>query len=283
MTKIYYAVRKGFKPGIYESWEECQAQTIGYSGPKFRKFKTLKGAEDYLQGYDGEEILDKNFLVFPQAGSDETGNGSFIGPVCVTAAYVDEEIYEKIKHLPIKDTKDVSYKKRVEIGRKLKSLVPYETIILDNQQYNEKYESENNLHRILAQAHNKAFVKLNKKLNNNRQLPKPVIIDDFLNHDEGKKRYLDYLADEDEVYADVALKTQAEGKRISVAIAAYLATYAHYKTIEKMEEKYKFEFKVGSGKETMTNVKEFLNLDPANKSELKNIVKMHWDYYDELI
>lgn len=28
-TKWYYAVRKGIKPGVYESWEETKAQVIG--------------------------------------------------------------------------------------------------------------------------------------------------------------------------------------------------------------------------------------------------------------
>ena len=32
MKRKYYAVKKGKKPGIYRSWEECRAQVSGFSG-----------------------------------------------------------------------------------------------------------------------------------------------------------------------------------------------------------------------------------------------------------
>lgn len=45
---MYYAVRKGRKTGIFESWEECQKHITGYSGAEFKKFKELHQAETYL-------------------------------------------------------------------------------------------------------------------------------------------------------------------------------------------------------------------------------------------
>ena len=27
---VYYAVKHGFKPGIYKTWAECKKQTVGY-------------------------------------------------------------------------------------------------------------------------------------------------------------------------------------------------------------------------------------------------------------
>ena len=45
---MYYAVRKGRKTGIFESWEECQKHITGYSGAEFKKFKELHQAEIYL-------------------------------------------------------------------------------------------------------------------------------------------------------------------------------------------------------------------------------------------
>lgn len=36
--KKYYAVRIGIKPGIYETWEECEAQTKGFSGAQYKSF-----------------------------------------------------------------------------------------------------------------------------------------------------------------------------------------------------------------------------------------------------
>ena len=37
MGKIY-AVRKGRKPGLYHSWEDCKAQVHGYSGAEYKSF-----------------------------------------------------------------------------------------------------------------------------------------------------------------------------------------------------------------------------------------------------
>lgn len=53
MPKKYYAVKKGKKRGIYETWAECQEQVSGYSGAVFKSFKTKTEAESFLSG---EEI-----------------------------------------------------------------------------------------------------------------------------------------------------------------------------------------------------------------------------------
>jgi ribonuclease HII len=47
--KTYYAVRKGRTPGVYYSWEECEAQVKGFSHAEYHKFTKLDEAETYLQ------------------------------------------------------------------------------------------------------------------------------------------------------------------------------------------------------------------------------------------
>ena len=44
----YYAVKKGKKPGIYETWKECQAQVHGYKGAAFKKFPDRAAALAYI-------------------------------------------------------------------------------------------------------------------------------------------------------------------------------------------------------------------------------------------
>jgi ribonuclease HI len=41
----YYVVWVGQKPGIYNSWAECQAQVVGYPDAKYKSFKQLEEAE----------------------------------------------------------------------------------------------------------------------------------------------------------------------------------------------------------------------------------------------
>lgn len=48
MAKKFYAVRKGNKPGIYESWAECQAQINGFSGAEYKGFTSLDDAKAYI-------------------------------------------------------------------------------------------------------------------------------------------------------------------------------------------------------------------------------------------
>ena len=45
----YYAVYKGFKPGIYNNWNDCNNQIIGFSKPVFKKFTFKKDAELFIQ------------------------------------------------------------------------------------------------------------------------------------------------------------------------------------------------------------------------------------------
>ena len=41
----FYAVKKGHKTGIFDSWPDCQAATKGFSGPEFKSFTTREEAE----------------------------------------------------------------------------------------------------------------------------------------------------------------------------------------------------------------------------------------------
>ena len=56
MKKKYYAVKKGYKTGIFESWDECKKQVIGYSGAIYKSFEVLNEALEYL----GEKSIVKN-------------------------------------------------------------------------------------------------------------------------------------------------------------------------------------------------------------------------------
>lgn len=48
MSKKYYAVKQGRKPGIYQSWAECQEQVNGYPNAIFKGFSTLEEAEVFV-------------------------------------------------------------------------------------------------------------------------------------------------------------------------------------------------------------------------------------------
>lgn len=48
MPKKYYAVKNGVIPGIYQTWDEAQKQVAGFSGAKYKSFKSLEEAEKFI-------------------------------------------------------------------------------------------------------------------------------------------------------------------------------------------------------------------------------------------
>lgn len=46
--KKYYAVRKGKKPGIYLTWDECKENVTGFSGAEYKSFKSYDEATIYM-------------------------------------------------------------------------------------------------------------------------------------------------------------------------------------------------------------------------------------------
>lgn len=57
---VFYAVRVGRQPGVYKTWKECQEQIIHFPNQQFKKFLTLKEAQDFIKNdtictdYDNE-------------------------------------------------------------------------------------------------------------------------------------------------------------------------------------------------------------------------------------
>lgn len=46
----FYVVWKGKRPGIYESWDDCQAQIKGVKGAQYKAFSTFKEAKEAFNG-----------------------------------------------------------------------------------------------------------------------------------------------------------------------------------------------------------------------------------------
>ncbi len=55
----YYAVKEGKEVGIYSTWAECEAQVKGYSGAKYKKFKTENEALEFINGIIPKEVINK--------------------------------------------------------------------------------------------------------------------------------------------------------------------------------------------------------------------------------
>ena len=67
--KKFYAVKQGRTPGIYTTWAECQKQTVGFKGAKFKGFVTRAEADAYMN--------DTEVLVAPVEGVVAYVDGSY--------------------------------------------------------------------------------------------------------------------------------------------------------------------------------------------------------------
>lgn len=85
MSKKYYAVRAGRKPGIYRTWAEAKDQVHGFPNAIYRSFTSAKEAEAFLnngQTTPTASTAAKNSKTSPAAIHNEQEAGTLI-------AYVD--------------------------------------------------------------------------------------------------------------------------------------------------------------------------------------------------
>lgn len=58
MSRKFYVVWQGLSPGIYDSWEECQAQVEGFRGAKYKAFSNIEDATAAFRGsYEDQASL----------------------------------------------------------------------------------------------------------------------------------------------------------------------------------------------------------------------------------
>ena len=59
----YYAVKKGHKPGIYTSWDECKKQVEKFSGAVYKSFTSLEDAKNFIK-LEEEKIVDYGLIAY---------------------------------------------------------------------------------------------------------------------------------------------------------------------------------------------------------------------------
>ena len=58
MKRKYYVVWQGLSPGIYDTWEECQAQVEGFAGARYKSFPDIESATAAFRGsYEDQASL----------------------------------------------------------------------------------------------------------------------------------------------------------------------------------------------------------------------------------
>ncbi len=158
-------------------------------------------------------------------GSDEVGTGDFFGPMIVTATYVAKENISKLIELGCKDSKKMTDETIQKVVPEIIKFIPYESVILNNKEYNERYK-ENNMNALKAILHNKVLMAM--KLKGYKY--DYIVVDEFAK----PKTYFSYLSKSNNVVRDITFMTKGEDKCLAVAAASLISRYLFLKEMDKL-------------------------------------------------
>ena len=183
---------------------------------------------------DEEDDDSTDYINTTSVGSDEVGTGDYFGPIVVTASFVKKEDIPFLKELGCNDSKKLTDEKIKNIAPQIIKKIKYKSIILSNEEYNEKYSKENNMNKIKAIMHNKALGLLLNEIDDKLDY---IIIDEFAKENR-------YYAN---IVKNITFITKAESKNLAVASSSIISRYIFLTEFEKLCDKYKLPLPKGSG------------------------------------
>lgn len=219
-----------------------------------------------------DEYINPKIYNSNSIGSDEVGTGDFFGPIVVTSAYVTKENIPFLEELGVKDSKKLTDEKILEIVPKIIKTIPYESIILSNKEYNQKYSADINMNKIKAIMHNKVlFAMKNKGYNYDY-----IVVDQFAK----PFVYFSYLKTSPNVVKNITFMTKAEDKCLSVACASLISRYIFLKEFDKLGESVNTFLLKGANDKVNEVAKEIVNKYGFNK--LYDLAKMNFKNVEKI-
>ena len=205
-------------------------------------------------------------------GTDEVGTGDFFGGIVVAGCFVPKNEIFNVKKLGVKDSKELSDSKIMELAPILMKNLVYSVSKLDNLHFNYLVARHKlNMNAIKSLMHNSIVNSMINKVSDYDA----IIIDAFTT----RQNYFNYLKNEKKVCDKVVLEEKAENKFISVACASIIARYTFLKEMESLSNLVGFELPKGAGKPVDTAIlKIYTEKDP---NIFKTIAKMNFKNFDK--
>ena len=185
-------------------------------------------------------------------GIDDAGRGPVIGPMILAGALLDEKSERELKKLGVKDSKQLTQKRREFLSEKIKELAEtFEIIIIPPKIIDSDNHAGTKLNETEAIACAKIINKINKGFGKIRVIldcPSVSITkwEDFL---KTKIKDLSNL--------EISCEHKADQNHVSVSSASVLAKCTREIEMEKLREKYGKE--IGSGYTSDPITIKFLN------------------------
>jgi ribonuclease HII len=203
-------------------------------------------------------------------GIDEAGRGPVIGPMVVCGVQCRcERNIKKLKKLKLKDSKQLSAKKREELFDKIKEICEIETIVLEAEKIDEL-----RLHKSLNVIELDCFIQIINKLSANK-----VYIDLPERGDRFKVQIIKNCNRDIELIAE----HKADEKYLIVSAASIIAKVLRDNKIKRIEKE--IGVSIGSGYPSDPYTKKYLqdNKNNLNKKEIKKYIRHSWQTIKNLI
>jgi len=181
-------------------------------------------------------------------GIDDAGRGPVIGPMILAGCLIDDKFEKELKKLGVKDSKQLTQKRREFLAEKIKEMAETFEIVLA---YPEEIDSTNkagiNLNSLEAIKMAEVINKINKGYNKIR-----VVVDC---PSVGIEKWKDFLKTKIDNLSNLEIicEHKADVNHISVSAASILAKCTREIEMTKLKEKYGKEIGSGYCSDPLTN------------------------------
>lgn len=213
---------------------------------------------------------------FPIIGTDESGKGDYFGPLVSAGIYVDEQSATDLKASGIKDSKDLSDSKNIELAQKIMEICKgqFSIIEISPEKYNDLYEQfkkeKKNLNTLLAWGHAKAIEELLSKID-----CQTAIADQFAD-----ERFIKSKLQEKGKKLNLIQMHKAE-QNIAVAAASILARARYLEKLSRLSNEYKIDLPKGASQIVIETAKKLVN--SYGRNVLRKVAKLHFKTTKEVI
>lgn len=174
--------------------------------------------------------LDKNQS--PVIGNAEFGIDNFFGPIVIISSYIGSGNLEKLRLLNIRDYKDLSQSKFIELAQDIMKTIIFESVIINNRKYNQWIDAGYSPNIIKTWGENQALVRMLQ----HRIQYDTIIIEQYIKENI-YFQYIENMKDNrNKIIKDkVEFLINAESKYLAVACSKIISRYLFLEEIKKIK------------------------------------------------
>lgn len=208
-------------------------------------------------------------------GIDDAGRGPVVGIMVLAGCLVDEKTEKEFRKLGVKDSKDLTQKRREFLELKIKELSgKFEVVVSTPDEIDSNLENGTNLNEVEAIMAAKIINKINKQ-----DKKMKIIIDcpsvSILKWTDLLKTKIKDLSN-----LEVICEHKADRNHVSVSAASILAKCVREREIQKLRDIYGHEIGTGYPSDPLTQ--KFLEKN-AIKFKNKDIFRKSWSTYKNAV